>query len=54
MVKQVLDAWVEQDEHRRQPTLDALADVESGRVVDHSVVHAWAIGLESESRRALV
>jgi predicted transcriptional regulator len=49
IVKQALDAWVAQEDHRRQLTLDGLADVDAGRVVDHSVVHAWAMGLERES-----
>jgi len=49
IVKQALDAWVAQEEHRRQLTLDALSDVDAGRVFDHSAVHAWAMGLESEA-----
>ena len=48
VVKQALDAWVAQEEHRRQLTLDALADVDERRVFEHSDVHAWAAGLESE------
>lgn len=52
IVKQEFDASVAKEEHRRQLTLDALADVDSGRVVDHSVVHAWAMGLESDSQLA--
>jgi len=49
IVKQALDAWVAQEEHRRQLTLDALSDVDAGRVFDQSAVHAWAMGLESEA-----
>ena len=49
IVKQALDAWIAQEEHRRQLTFEALADVDAGRVFDHSAIHAWAAGLESES-----
>jgi predicted transcriptional regulator len=47
IVKEALVAWVAQEEERLQWTLDALADVEAGRVVDHEAVSAWAASLES-------
>ena len=48
IVKQALAAWVDQEEERRQLTLEALADVDAGRVVDHQAVQAWADSLDKE------
>jgi predicted transcriptional regulator len=47
IVKQALSAWVEQEEERRQLTLEALADVDAGRVIDHQAVQAWAKSLDT-------
>jgi predicted transcriptional regulator len=48
IVKQALVAWVDQEEERRRLTLEALADVDVGRVVDHQAVQAWADSLDKE------
>lgn len=48
IVKQALSAWIEQEEERRRLTLEALADVDTGRVIDHQAVQAWADSLESD------
>ncbi len=48
IVKQALSAWVEQEEERRQLTLEALADVDAGRVIDHQAVQAWARSLDND------
>jgi predicted transcriptional regulator len=48
VVKQALSAWVEQEEERRQLTLEALADVDAGRVIDHQAVQAWARSLDTD------
>ncbi len=48
VMKQALAAWVDQEEERHRLTLEALADVDSGRVVDHQVIQAWADSLETE------
>jgi predicted transcriptional regulator len=48
IVKQALVAWVDQEEERRRLTLEALADVDAGRVVDHQAVQAWADSLDKE------
>ena len=48
VVKQALDAWVEQEEERRLLTLEGLADVEAGEVIDHQAVQAWADSLDTE------
>lgn len=42
IVKQALMAWIDQEEERRQLTLEALADVDAGHVIDHQAVQAWA------------
>ena len=39
-------SWVELEARRYQLTLEALADVEAGRVVDHATVAAWANSLD--------
>jgi predicted transcriptional regulator len=49
IVKEALTSWIAQEEERRQWTLDALADVDAARVVDHEAVRAWAASLSSES-----
>ena len=48
IVKQALSAWVEQEEERRRLTLEALADVDSGHVIDHQAVQAWADSLDTD------
>jgi predicted transcriptional regulator len=49
IVKQALSAWVGQEEERRRLTLEALADVDAGNVIDHLNVRAWADSLGTES-----
>jgi predicted transcriptional regulator len=46
IVRQALSAWVELEAKRHQLTLDGLADVDAGRVVDHASVAAWAKSLD--------
>ncbi|MEW6684444.1 MAG: ribbon-helix-helix domain-containing protein [Nitrospirota bacterium] len=48
IVKQALSAWIAQEEERRQLTLDALADVDAGHVIDHQAVQAWADSLDTK------
>jgi len=48
IVKQALSAWIEQEEERRQLTLEALQDVDAGRLVDHQSVQAWAASLDTD------
>ena len=45
IVKQALADWVAKEEERHQLTLEALADVDDGKVVDHKTVQAWADSL---------
>lgn len=49
IVKQALAAWIAQEEERRRLTLEALADVDEGRVVDHMAVQAWADSLDTDN-----
>ena len=48
IVKQALSAWVDQEELRRRMTLDAMADVDAGQVIDHHAVQAWADSLGTD------
>lgn len=45
IVKQALTAWVDQEEERRRLTLEAMADVDAGQVIDQQAIEAWAAGL---------
>ena len=49
MTTKVLTAWIAQEEERRRFTLEALADVDAGQVIDHQAVQAWADSLESDN-----
>lgn len=45
IVKQALATWVALEVKRHELTLEALADVDAGRSVDHAVVEGWAKNL---------
>lgn len=49
IVKQALSAWVDQEEERYRLTLEALADVDAGRVIPHQAVQAWADSLSTKN-----
>jgi predicted transcriptional regulator len=53
VVKQALTAWIESAEERDQLTLEALADIEQGLVIDHEAVEAWANSLSTENPLSL-
>lgn len=48
VMKQALAAWVDQEEERHRMTLDALADVDAGLVIDHQTIQAWAESLTTD------
>ena len=48
VMKQALAAWVDQEEERHRMTLEALADVDAGRVIDHQAIQAWADSLGTD------
>jgi predicted transcriptional regulator len=49
IVKQALGDWISQEEERRRLTLEALADVDAGLVIDHQSVQAWANSLGTDT-----
>jgi predicted transcriptional regulator len=51
IVKEAIASFISLEEKRHQLTLEALADVDSGRTVDHAAVEAWAEGLVKPKRR---
>lgn len=53
IVKQALGAWIDQEEERDRLTLEALADVDSGLVVDHQAVQDWADSLNTDNPLSL-
>ena len=48
IVKQALSAWVDQEEERQRMTLEAMADIDAGQVIDHQSVQAWADSLGTD------
>ena len=48
IVKQALQDWVLQEEERYRMTLEALDDVDNGRLIDHDAVTAWADSLSTD------
>lgn len=42
VMKQPLAAWADQEEEYYRMTLEALDDVDAGRVIDHQPMQAWA------------
>jgi predicted transcriptional regulator len=50
IVKEAVASYVALEEKRRQLTLEALADVDAERTVDHAQIEAWAEGLGKPKR----
>ncbi|MDI1278419.1 CopG family ribbon-helix-helix protein [Methylobacter sp.] len=48
IIKQALADWLGQEEERRRLTLEALADVDTGHVIDQQAVQAWANSLDTD------
>jgi predicted transcriptional regulator len=48
ILKQALTEWVTQEERRYQLTLEALADVDAARTVEHEDVEKWAESLDTD------
>ena len=48
IIKQALSAWIEQEEERRRLTLEGLADVDAGNVINHQAIQAWAHSLDTD------
>ena len=47
VIKQALAACVDQEDFRRRLTLEALEDVDAGRLVDDALVQSWAASLDT-------
>lgn len=45
VMKQALAAWIDLEEERHKMTLEALAEVEAGHVIDHDAIQTWADSL---------
>jgi predicted transcriptional regulator len=50
IVKEAIASYVALEERRHRLTLEALADVEAGRTLDHAEIEAWAEGLDKAKR----
>jgi predicted transcriptional regulator len=48
VMKQALAAWVDLEEERHRMTLEALEDVDAGRVIDHQAIQVWADSLGTD------
>ncbi len=48
IMKQALSAWFDQEEERERLTREALAEVDTDRVIDHQTVQAWADSLSTD------
>lgn len=46
IVKQALTSWIALEAKRYQLTLEGLADVDGGRIVDHASINAWATSFD--------
>lgn len=53
IVKQALSAWVDQEDERRRMTLEGMADIEAGQVIEHQSVLAWAESLSTNNPLAV-
>ena len=49
ILQQALLDWIQREDERTRLTLEGLADVDAGRVIDHSAVQAWAESLNSDN-----
>jgi predicted transcriptional regulator len=50
IVKEAVASYVALEEKRHRLTLEALADVDAKRTVDHAEIEAWAEGLGKPKR----
>jgi len=50
IVKEAVASYIALEEKRHRLTLEALADVDAGRMLDHAEVEAWAAGVGKPKR----
>jgi predicted transcriptional regulator len=48
IVTEALSAWMELEEERHRLTLEGLADVDAGRLIDDAEIEAWIEGLKTD------
>lgn len=51
IVKEAIASYISLEDKRYQLTLEALADVDANRAVDHAEIEAWAAGLSKPKAR---
>jgi predicted transcriptional regulator len=51
IVKEAIALYVALEEKRHRSTLEALADVDAGRTLEHAEVELWANALDKPKRR---
>lgn len=49
LINEAIDNYVALQEHRDRLTLEAMADVDAGRVIDHAEVVAWVNSLGTDN-----
>lgn len=49
IIKQALSAWIDHEEERLRLTIEAIADVDAGRIIDHQAVQEWVESLSTET-----
>ena len=47
IMKQATSSWIAPEEERDRLTREASADVDAGRLIDHQIVQAWAVRLDT-------
>jgi predicted transcriptional regulator len=52
IVKEAIASFINLEEQRHRLTIEALADVDAGRMLDHTEVEAWADSQGKPKRRA--
>jgi predicted transcriptional regulator len=48
ILQRALMDWIDREEERTRLTLEGLAEIESGRVIEHSEIEKWADSLDSD------
>lgn len=51
IVKQALTSWIEQESLRERLTREALADVDTGNLIHHETIEAWAMSLNTQEQK---
>lgn len=51
IVKEAIASYISLEDKRYQLTLEALADVDANRAVDHAEIETWAAGLSKPKAR---